>query len=83
LAVIELAARDAYYLDEQDRRIMKALKELPQANSPKVVATLYSYRAPINRELKDALKILGLDKVPPRIRTLQEILDQDDDQQPE
>ena len=82
LAVIELAVRDAYYLEEQDRRIMKALKELPQAKSPKVVATLYSYRVSINRELKDALKILGLDKAQPRIKTLEQILAEDDDQQP-
>ena len=64
LAVIELAARDAYYLDEQDRRIMKALKELPQANSPKVVATLYGYRSAVANNLANNLQRLGLEKAP-------------------
>ena len=81
LLLIESITRNYYLLNEQDVRIFRMLKESPQAQGgPKILATLYGYRAPIDRDLRDALKTLGLKKAPPRIKTLDEVLAEDDDQ---
>jgi hypothetical protein len=91
LALIEMTARDVYFLDEIDRRIFraiyklaakeKALESLGKIKNPKMIATMYGYRQTAANNLARNLLALGLEKVPPKPKTLEEILSEDD--QPE
>ena len=45
--------------------------------NPKAIATLYSYRQGAARSLSANLLALGLDKPPPLVQTLDEILSED------
>src|SRR5215468_10481800 len=57
LALIEMIARDVYFLDECDRRIFRAIyklsakekeaERLGKVKNPKVIGLMYSYRAGI------------------------------------
>jgi len=59
LALIEMIARDVYFLDESDRRIFKAIYAVNQQvkkmggkiRDPKLIGTLYGYRQGIARNL--------------------------------
>ena len=87
LALIEMIARDTYFLDEIDRRIFRAiykasaterqLERLGKTKHPKLIATLYGYRQSAANNLARNLLALGLEKAPPRQKTLEEILDED------
>lgn len=84
LALIELIARDTYFLDECDRRIFraiyklsakeKALESLGKVKNPKMIAAMYSYRQTAAMNLARNLLALGLEKTPPKQKTLEEIL---------
>src|SRR5262245_58187557 len=84
LMLIEMIARDTYFLDECDRRIFKtlyklsstekALLKLGKVKNPKVIGVMYSYRAGIARNLTSNLLALGLERAPPKQKTLQEII---------
>jgi len=78
LVLVELIARDVFYLDETDRRIFRTLKEYPKVkNKPAALAKLYSYRSNVVANLTRSLAMLGLDKVPPKAKTLEEIFAND------
>ena len=84
LMLIEMVARDTYFLDECDRRIFKtlyklsstekALLKLGKVKNPKVIGVMYTYRASIARNLASNLLALGLEKAPPKQKSLQEII---------
>jgi hypothetical protein len=88
LALIEMIARDVYFLDECDKRIMKAIYEKTRAEAtadekkrtmlmkrhPGAIGKMYSYRSPVARNLASNLLALGLEKAPPKQKTLEEIL---------
>ena len=84
LALIEMIARDVYFLDECDRRIFRAIyklsakekeaERLGKVKNPKVIGLMYSYRAGIARNLSSNLLALGLEKAPRKQKTLEEIL---------
>jgi hypothetical protein len=88
LALIEMIARDVYFLDECDRRIFrvihkasgqeKALAKLGKIKNPKLIGVLYSYRAGVARNLASNLQMLGLEKIK-REKTLEEILNEPDE----
>lgn len=87
LAMIELVARDTFFVDEIDRRIMGFLqkvreheKEKAMVKNPKALSILYSYRQSAARNLAANLQSLGLSKPAPKIKTLDEILAEDDDE---
>lgn len=86
LILVELAARDVYFLDEIDRRIFRTMYKVNQANPDqkkygvKGLATLYGYRSGIARNLRDNLLALGLDDPLPKEKTLDEILQESTDQ---
>jgi hypothetical protein len=85
LALIELIGRDTYFCDEIDRRIFHTMYKINQVNpnskryGVKGLATLYGYRNTIARNLASNLLALGLEKVPPRQKTLAEILSEDEE----
>ena len=54
----------------------KALEVLGKTKSPKVIGLLYSYRQGVARNLASNLLALGLEKAPPKQKTLEEILDE-------
>lgn len=69
LALIEMIARDVYFLDECDRRIFAAIYKVHQeANklglgkyrNPKMIGTLYAYWQGVARNLAGNLLALGL-----------------------
>ena len=90
LALIEMIARDVYFLDETDRRIFRVLYKagaseraavkLGKPKHPKLLTLMYSYRSPIANNLAKNLLALGLDKPPPKVQTLAEILAEDEEQ---
>jgi hypothetical protein len=86
LTLIELCARDLYFCDEIDRRvsnlIAKANREAPNGKKygVKMLAVLYGYRNPMARNLSSNLMALGLEKVPPPAKTLEEILSEDEEE---
>lgn len=74
LVLVEIIARDVFYLDETDRRIFKTLKEYPKIkNSPTALAKLYSYRSNVVNNLTRSLSMLGLDRVPTPAKSLEEL----------
>jgi len=84
LALIEVISRDVYYLDEIDRRIKELMTKANKMSPPKAVKSpkamwmLYGYRAPVVRSLSANLLALGLEKAPPKVKTLDEILSEDE-----
>ena len=90
LALIELIARDVYFVDECDRRIFRAIYKLAAKEraiekqggmkNPKLIATLYSYRQGAANNLARNLMALGLEKAPPKVKSLEEILNEEESQ---
>lgn len=84
LMLIEMVRRDVYFLDETDKRIFRYLYTVGQdpilgikaKQSAKLVGTLYGYRQGVANNLARNLQALGLEKAPPKQKTLQEILDE-------
>jgi hypothetical protein len=84
LVLVEMIARDVYFLDECDRRIFKAiykvaaqeraLEKLGKIKNPKFIGVLYGYRQGVARNLASNLLALGLEKAPPKQESLEEIL---------
>ena len=83
LVLIEMVGRDIYFLDECDRRIFQVIyrvnaelkkRGIPRMKNPKLIGTMYSYRQGVARNLAANLSLLGLEKVPPPAKTLEEIL---------
>jgi hypothetical protein len=73
--VLGLLGQNLYLLGETDKRINRAIKEIPKLkNSPKGMAMLYSYRAAIENNIIRNLTMLGLEKKPPPQKTLEEII---------
>ena len=91
LVLVELIARDVYFCDEIDRRIFKAiykvaakeraLEKLGKIKNPKFIGVLYGYRQGVANNLARNLLALGLEKTPPKQKTLEEILSEDDQQE--
>jgi len=89
LMLIEMIARDTYFLDETDQRIFRAIAKLSQrekdiekqgkVKNPKLIATLYGYRQSAANNLARNLFALGLEKAPPKQKTLEEILSESDE----
>jgi hypothetical protein len=82
LALIEMIARDVYFLDECDRRIFKAIYHRKKKQHPRLIATMYGYRSTVARNLAGNLALLGLEKVPPPAKTLEQILNEPEEEQP-
>jgi hypothetical protein len=85
LMLIEMVRRDVYFCDEIDRRIFKFIYEantqLPKSKkNPKYISTLYSYRQGVVNNLARNLQALGLEKVPPKVKSLEEILSEDENE---
>jgi hypothetical protein len=85
LMLIEMVRRDVYFLDETDKRIFRYLYKEGQdpmqghkaKAGAKLVSVLYSYRSGVARNLAANLLALGLEKTPPKEKTLEEILNED------
>jgi hypothetical protein len=90
LTIIELIARDIFFADEVDRRIFAALAKLRttekklatlgKIKNTKMIGILYSYRQSITRNLAANLLALGLEKPPPKVKSLDEILSEPEDE---
>jgi hypothetical protein len=93
LTLIELIGRGAYLTDECDRRIFTAIRKINEREkallqagkfkNPKVIAVLYGYRQGMARDLVNNLQLLGLEKAPPKQKTLQEILEESEEEKQE
>jgi hypothetical protein len=93
LVLVELIARDTYFIDEIDRRIFKAiykaaakeraLEKLGRIKHPNFIGTLYGYRQTAASNLTRNLLALGLEKAPPKVKSLEEILSEPDNDKPE
>ncbi len=53
------------------------IDELRRPTSPKLIADMCGYRAAMARNLANNLQVLGLEKPPPPIKTLEQILAED------
>jgi hypothetical protein len=81
--VLGLLGQNLYLLGETDKRINKACREWPKLkNSPKGMAMLYSYRAAIENNIIRNLSLLGMERKPPPVKSLEEILAEDQQEQP-
>jgi hypothetical protein len=88
LMLIEMVRRDVYFLDETDKRIFRYLYQVGQdpilgikaKQSAKLVGTLYGYRQGVARNLASNLLALGLEKAPPKVKSLEEILEEDENE---
>jgi hypothetical protein len=88
LVLVEMVARDVYFLDEVDRRIFKAIykfskrekvaEKLGRVKSPKLIGVLYGYRQGIARNLANNLVTLGLERQQ-KVKTLDEILSEEEE----
>jgi hypothetical protein len=84
--LIEMVRRDVYFADEIDKRIFRYLYKVGQdpdigakaKASAKLVSTLYSYRQAVVNNLSRNLLALGLEKAPPKQKSLEEILAEDE-----
>jgi hypothetical protein len=91
LVLVEMTARDVYFLDEIDRRIFraiyklsakeKALESLGKLKNPKMIAAMYGYRQTAANNLARNLQALGLEKLPPKQKTLEEILSEPEEEE--
>ena len=88
LMLIEMVRRDVYFADEIDKRIFRYLYKVGQdpdigakaKASAKLVSTLYSYRQGVVNNLSRNLLALGLEKAPPKQKSLEEILAEDENE---
>jgi hypothetical protein len=92
LMLIEMVRRDVYFCDEIDRRIFRFIYKMSveqpdkAKGNPRFIGDLYSYRTAVVNNLSENLLALGLEKAPPKQKSLDEILAEDEnetDQQPE
>jgi hypothetical protein len=84
LMLIEMVRRDVYFCDEIDRRIFKfiydANTQKPESKkNPKYISTLYGYRIAVVNNLSRNLQALGLEKAPPKVKSLEEILSEEEE----
>jgi hypothetical protein len=87
LVLIELIRRDVYFCDEIDKRIFRYIYEVGQDSqvgkqakaSAKLVSGLYGYRTAVVNNLSRNLQALGLEKAPPKVKSLEEILNEPDE----
>jgi hypothetical protein len=87
LMLIEMVRRDVYFCDEIDKRIFRYIYEVgqdPQVGkqakaSAKLVSGLYGYRTAVVNNLSRNLQALGLEKAPPKVKSLEEILNEPDE----
>ena len=64
----------------QYNAIARYLKKRPELrDNPKVISTMFSYVAPIEEKIARYLQLLGLEKRPPPVKSLEEILSESDD----
>jgi hypothetical protein len=78
LMIVELIYRDTWFLDESDRRIFRILRQYPKVrNNPAALHKLYSYRAPIVAALTRNLQLLGLERLPDKPKTLDDIFSEE------
>jgi hypothetical protein len=94
LVLVELIGRDVYFLDEMDKRIVSTInqanKELPNSGTTmkqrgtraKLLSILYSYRQSAANNLAKNLLALGLEKAPPRVKSRDELLAEDEETEP-
>jgi hypothetical protein len=62
--------------------IAKFLRKNPkQTENPKAIAQLFQFVSPIEEKILRYLQLLGLDKKPPPVKTLDEILAEDEPEQ--
>ena len=82
MAIIGLS--EAWWLRAmQYGAVAKYLRKNPHFTSnPKAIAQLFQYISPIEEKIIRYLQVLGLDKKPPRQKTLQEILNEDEETEP-
>ena len=79
LVLIELVARDVYFLDETDRRIVRTLNKYPKIkHNPAAMSKLYGYRSVVAKALAGNLALLGLDKVPSPTKSLEELFTEEE-----
>jgi hypothetical protein len=82
--VLGLLGQNLYLLGETDKRINRAVKNLPALkNSPKGMAILYSYRGAIENNIIRNLTMLGLERKPKPQKTLEEILSESTEEETE
>jgi hypothetical protein len=91
LMLVEMIRRDTYFCDEIDARIFRAINKVSAAEkaliragkikNPKFIATLYGYRQTVVNNLARNLLALGLEKAPPKVKTLEEILNEGENEQ--
>jgi hypothetical protein len=82
LVILEMIARDVFYLDECDRRIFKAIDRVNaevrrnkiKLKNPKMIGIMYAYRSGVAKNLASNLALIGLERQMPKPKTLQEIL---------
>jgi hypothetical protein len=82
----EIIATDATFLGQMDRAIQRVLRLVPKyRENAAALAKLDSYRRPVINSLSANLDRFGFTKVPPRTKTLDEILAEDESEsdQPE
>jgi hypothetical protein len=78
--VLGLLGQNLYLLGETDKRINRAIKEVPKLkHSPKGMAILYSYRAAIENNIIRNLSLLGMERKPPPVKSLEEILSESEE----
>jgi len=66
-----------------DQTAAKYLLKHPEHKNPKSIAKLFSYRQPVTNAVVKYLELLGLDKKPPPAKSLDEILNEDDNGSPD
>ena len=83
LMLVELIYRDTGFLDKSDRRTFRILRDDPKLkNNPAALAKLYQYRTTLVTCLTKNLQLLGLERVPDKPKTLDELFEeQSHDQQ--
>ena len=70
-----------YYLGAMmDHQTAKFLLKTPSAKNPRALSRLFAYRSPVTAMILKYLAILGLDRLPTLQRSLEEILNEDDEQ---
>jgi hypothetical protein len=76
----ELIASDAVWLNIVERAIQRVIRLNPKArDNPKALSVLDDYRRPVINSLSASLQRFGLDKAPPRVKSLEELLAEDEE----
>jgi hypothetical protein len=74
----ELIATDAVWIGQMDKAIQRILRLMPKyRENPAAMAKLDQYKRPIVNSLSANLERFGYDKVQPPAKTLEEILNED------